>query len=119
MAKHETLVLENTREVLQFLKSRFPLYHLSNIFFRDVHYGILAFLEKKGKKTGYSAGEPIARAFIAALEKENILHAVDRQSWKLNLPEYKTPITKAAPAAAPKPAPKPEAATATAPATGQ
>jgi hypothetical protein len=116
MTKHETFVQENTREILQFLKSRFPLYHQSNIFFRDVHYGIMAFLEKKGKKIGYTAGEPIARAFIAALEKEGILQGVDRQSWKLNLPEYKTPVTKAAPAAAPKPAPKPEAAAAPVPA---
>ena len=123
MTKNETYVLENAREVLQFLKSRFPLYHQSNIFFRDVQYGILAFLERKGKKTGYTAGESIARAFIAALEKENILQPVDRQSWAVNLPEYKTPVTKAAPAAAPKPSPKPAAsavpAAAPAPAAGQ
>jgi hypothetical protein len=117
MTRHETFVLENAREVLQFLKSRFPLYHQSNIFFRDVQYGILAFLERKGRKIGYTAAEAAARAFIARLEKENILQPIDRQSWMVNLPEFKTPVTRAAPAAAPKPAPKPATPAAAVPAS--
>jgi hypothetical protein len=42
------VVRANSKDVLEFLKERYPLYHLSNIFFRDVHYGVREYLEKRG-----------------------------------------------------------------------
>lgn len=84
-----------------FLKSRFPLYHQSNIFFRDIQYGIQLFLERKGIKAGYPESEQIAHGFISALEREGVLIAIDRQSWALMYPEFRTPSSKPAPAARP------------------
>ncbi|MEK7249709.1 MAG: hypothetical protein AAB209_04720 [Bacteroidota bacterium] len=100
-------VLNNEKEVLAFLKSQYPLYHLSNVFFRDVQYGIQKMFERQGKKVGYPDAEKIAREFVGKLEKEKILTPIDRQSWVLNYPEYKTVAVKpAAPAkAAPGAAP--------------
>ncbi len=100
-------VLNNEKEVLAFLKSQYPLYHLSNVFFRDVQYGIQKMFERQGKKVGYPDAEKIAREFVGKLEKEKILTPIDRQSWVLNYPEYKTVAAKpAAPAkAAPGAAP--------------
>jgi GR25 family glycosyltransferase involved in LPS biosynthesis len=102
--KHQAYILENTKEVLVFLKSRFPLFHLSNFFFRDVQFGVQAFLDRKGMKVGYTAAEAIARAFIEKLEHEKLFLPIDRQSWTVNIPEFKKPVVKATPAAPPKPA---------------
>jgi hypothetical protein len=103
--KHESEVLERRTEVLAFLKSRFPLYHQSNVFFRDIQYGIQVFLERKGIRSGYPESEQIARSFAAMLEREGVFVPIDRQSWALNYPEFRTPKSKPAPPAAPKAAP--------------
>ncbi len=99
------LVRQNSKEVLLYLKERYPLFHLSNVFFRDLHYGIRDYLEKKGMKMGYAAAEDVTREFIKELEGEKILVPVDRQTWTLHYPDFKKPQAK--PVEAVKPAPKP------------
>lgn len=100
-------VLNNEKEVLGFLKSKYPLYHLSNVFFRDIQYGIQVFLIRKKMEIGYSDAEKIAWAFVARLEKEKILTSIDKQTWVLQYPEFKKPTTTPAPAAKPAPAARP------------
>ena len=100
---HAPEVVDHRLEVLRFLKSKFPIYHRSNIFFRDIQYGVQLFLARRGARVSYQAAELIARALVAALEKEGVLVAIDRQSWAVNYPEFRTPQAKPAPAA-PKPA---------------
>jgi len=91
--KETDLVRQNNKEVLLFLKERYPLFHLSNVFFRDLHYGIREYLEQKGMKTGYTTAEEVAREFIRQLETEQILVPVDPQTWTLHYPEFRTPQT--------------------------
>jgi len=93
-------------EFLAFLKTRVPVYHLSNIFFRDVHYAVIDFLGAQGMKIKHNPAEPLARVVIGQLEKEKVLVKLDHQTWMVHHPEYRTPVRKtAAPAAAPaKPA---------------
>ena len=117
--EHAPEIVDHRLEVLRFLKSKFPIYHRSNIFFRDIQYGVQLFLLRGGARVSYPAAESIARALVAALEKEGVLVPIDRQSWAVNYPEFRTPQTKPA-AAAPKsaaagpkpasPAPRPAAA---------
>ncbi|MBX2989712.1 MAG: hypothetical protein KF749_00940 [Bacteroidetes bacterium] len=96
-------VLSNEKEVLAFIRSYYPMYHLSNIFFRDVQYGIQKMFERRGERLNYAKAEEAARAFVEKLERNKILNRIDNQSWVLNYPEYKKPtVTPAAPA---KPAP--------------
>ncbi len=110
--KETELVRENSREVLFFLKERYPLFHLSNVFFRDMHYGIREYLEKRGVKMGYSAAEDVTREFIRELEGQKILAPIDRQTWTLHYPEFRLPPAKPAqparPAAKPVVPPKPQ-----------
>lgn len=108
-------VLNNEKEVLTFLKSKYPLYHLSNVFFRDIQYGIQVFLIRKKMEIGYSDAEKIAREFVAQLEKKKILSPIDKQTWVLQYPEFKKPITTPAPAAKPAPAVRPTSPAAAAP----
>ena len=112
MMNHVPEIVDHRVEVLRFLKSRFPVYHRSNVFFRDIQYGIQLFLLRRGAHVTYTGAESIARALVAALEREGVLVPIDRQSWAVNYPEFRTPQAKPA-AAAPKPAaaaPKPAAA---------
>jgi len=116
--KHAPEVVDHRLEVLRFLKSKFPIYHRSNVFFRDIQYGVQLFLLRRGARVSYQAADSIARALVAALEKEGVLVPVDRQSWAVNYPEFRTPqaapqakpapaAAKPAAGAAPKPAAKP------------
>jgi hypothetical protein len=116
-------ILNNEKEVLEFLKSHYPMYHLSNVFFRDIQYGIRTMLERNGHKVGYMESENVARMFVEKLEKENILTPIDRQSWVLNYPAFKKPAvvqaTPAKPAPGAAPAKSPAAAKPAAPGARQ
>jgi len=105
------LLIDNQKDFLKFLKARFHLYHLSNVFFRDMHYGVMAYLSVNGMKHEYSKTEELTHKIVESLEKENILKDVGRLAWLLVYPEFKKPMVKpvipakpAVPPAAAKPA---------------
>jgi len=89
--KARDLILTNQSEFLKFLKSKFPLIHTSNIFFRDFHYGVMSFLTDHGMKFTYTEAEGVAKEIGADLEKNGIFKKIDHQSWKLNYPEFTLP----------------------------
>ena len=57
---------------MAFLKTKFPLIHNSNFFFRDLHYGVMAYLASRGRHAGYIRAERIAREIAERLEREGI-----------------------------------------------
>lgn len=90
-------VINNKTEVLHFLKSRYPLYHNSNLFLRDVQFGLILFFQKKRRKVRNRDAEKIARGFLEHLQKANVVHQLDRQTWWLSLPEFQlNPVSKPA-----------------------
>ncbi len=103
-------LIERQTEVLEYLRGRFPMFHQSNLFFRDIQYGIQQLLNERGEHVSYAEAERRAREFCAALEGQRILIPIDRQTWTLNYPPFKTPERKK-PAEPSKPAPKPAGAT--------
>ncbi|MBP1655289.1 MAG: hypothetical protein H6Q28_1845 [Bacteroidetes bacterium] len=89
-------MIKDHAAVLKGLKTRFQVYHQSNIFFRDIQYGIQAMLLEQGVRVSYAEAEQ-------RMEQEKIFVARDRQTWALSYPEFKTPkVEKAPPAAAAK-----------------
>lgn len=92
--------------VLNDLKNRFMVFHQSNIFFRDIQYGIQAMLRDQGIKVSYVEAERLARQFVERMEQEKIFVRIDRQTWTLRYAEFKTPKVEkaAAPAGQPPPA---------------
>ncbi len=91
MKEHKKLItflVENQTSLMNYLKSRYPLYHKSNVFYRDIQYGIRHFLEKKGIKTSYTECESLANEIINLLENENTLLRVSNMSWRLNFPQF-------------------------------
>ncbi len=91
-----TIVIENQKDFLRYLKSEFPLYHLSNIFFRDIHYGVMNYLRAYKKKLRYYDGEEVTKSVIAEFEKIGILKKMDEQTWLLIYPEFQLPRVKKA-----------------------
>jgi hypothetical protein len=105
-------------EALEYLKQHYPMFHRSNIFFRDIQFGIRSMLEERGKKLGYAAAETLAREFVGRLEQRRILVAVDRQTWVVHYEQYRKPMSKPVAAEKPAPAPRPAAAVPPQPAAG-
>ena len=99
--KAQEYLLTHSTEFLGFLKTRVPVYHLSNIFFRDVHYAVIDFLGAQGMTVRHTPAESLARLVLEKLEKEKMLVKLDHQTWMVKHSEYRTPVRKTAPAAAP------------------
>jgi hypothetical protein len=92
--KHHDYILHHQKEFLEFLKSKYPMYHLSNIFFRDIQFGVQSFLAQQKLHVGYAKAEQIAGDVVTEMEKKKILTAIDRQSWVLHYPEFRKPAVK-------------------------
>jgi ribonucleotide reductase alpha subunit len=83
------VLMQNEIEVLQYLKNHFPLYHLSNIFLRDLQYGIMKYFEESRRtKLRYPEAEKIAREFAEYLEGKELFKRLNHQSWVLQYPEF-------------------------------
>jgi hypothetical protein len=83
------LLTSNHTEFLKFLKSQFPLYHKSNVFFRDLQYGVIEyFASVKKMKVPYAEADGIARQLADNLEKKEVLKKLDHQTWVLQYPEF-------------------------------
>src|SRR6266478_4738845 len=89
--KEAATILANQTEFLKYLKSKFTLVHLSNVFFRDFHYGVMSYLEDHGVKLKYYDAEQVARKAGEAFESAGIFKRIDHQSWLLNYPEFTLP----------------------------
>lgn len=92
-AKFLELIARNKKDFLQFLRSNFELYHLSNVFFRDIHYGVWRYLEEHHIHLRYDQAEEIAFETAVLFEKEKILKRLNERTWLLNYPEFRiTPV---------------------------
>lgn len=78
--------LINNKEIFfRYIAERFPVFTGSNIFLRDIQYGIKFFFEKKKIKLKYAQAEVLALEFISALVDSNDLAPFNKQTWKVNL----------------------------------
>lgn len=85
-------IVNNTADFLKFLKSKFPLYHDSNVFLRDVHYGVMSYLEDRpGKKLKYLDAEKLTLKVVEEFENQGIFRKVDGKTWLLQYPEFAIP----------------------------
>lgn len=92
-------IIQNKTEFLNYMKSKFSLIHNSNIFLRDLQYGLKFYAQEKMKKNiDYLKGEELAKQIAAEFVKSGIFSAIDHQSWRLNYQEFALPkVEKKAP----------------------
>lgn len=86
--KKSQYIIGNLVEFLQFMRGRAPLYHLSNLFLRDLHFSVMEFLKKKRVTVGQSEAEKVAREIALHLEKKNVLKKLNSNTWVLNYPDF-------------------------------
>ncbi|MBI5464449.1 MAG: hypothetical protein HY966_05805 [Ignavibacteriales bacterium] len=80
---------ENQTDFLEFLRSRFKVFHLSNVFFRDLHYGVMQYLASKKKSVGYTVAEAVTQDVIVLMERKAILKKLDERTWLVDYPAFK------------------------------
>jgi len=85
---YQNILKNEERTVLNYLKARYPLYHKSNVFFRDIQFGIKHYLESRDIKLKYTESEVLANEFISHLQSKGILRKLDEQIYLLNYPEF-------------------------------
>ncbi len=79
--------------ILNFLKAKFPIFHNSNIFYRDLQFGLIKYFDKKGEKLSYFDSAKLADSLSKNLEVKGIFVKINNFSWKLNYPEFVTAKT--------------------------
>jgi len=92
LLKYLELTKNDYQVFLNYLKAKFPLFHNSNFFFRDFHYGIKRYLEKKGILVSYEKAERIAKELSMYFESQGIFIRTNDLGWKINFPEFTTQI---------------------------
>ncbi len=81
-------LINEERTVLNYLKSKYPMFHRSNVFFRDIQFGLKHYLENREIKLTYTESEILANEFIKYLESKGILKKISSQIYLLNYPEF-------------------------------
>ncbi len=90
--KYIELIKNDYKIFLQFLKAKYPIFHNSNFFFRDLQFGALKYLEKKGIKISNGQAEKIAEGVGAFLEQQGIFVRIDNHGWRINYKEFVTTV---------------------------
>jgi hypothetical protein len=86
------LLKENYTGFLGFLRANYPIFHNSNLFLRDLQYGIFRFLEKKGYNLSLIDAKELAVELIRFLEEKGIFVPINNITWKLNFPDFVTRV---------------------------
>jgi hypothetical protein len=85
--------LLNDEEIfLQFLKTKFPLFHNSNFFLRDLQFGVKDYYKMKGINLSYSNSEKLARLFSEKMIHKKIFFKITDNSFKINNLNYITKV---------------------------
>lgn len=89
MNKHKELefLIQNEDLFFSFLKEKYPVFDNSNIFLRDIQYGVKSFFEKRDISLTYSETERIAEEIIKIFEDKNIFQKLRNNTWKVNFPK--------------------------------
>src|SRR5437016_452706 len=83
----------NPEVLLGFMRrTRKPVFHKSNVFFRDVQFAIRDYFDTVEREpVTLLEAERIAEQVIAMYERLGLLRKVNNQAWVLDSPEWITP----------------------------
>lgn len=76
--------------LFEFMKSTgYPVFHLSNIFLRDIEYGIRDYYRVTLRKDiGARESIRLAKELILDLEMKKIISPLSGSTWIMNMPEF-------------------------------
>lgn len=80
-------------DILRFMKNNgFPVFHMSNIFLRDIQYGIRDYFRATERiDIGSRESDACAHAMISGFERQGILVPFRTNTWILHLEEFLNP----------------------------
>ncbi|HUI31017.1 MAG TPA: hypothetical protein VLX91_12455 [Candidatus Acidoferrales bacterium] len=83
----------NRRGFLQFFRSKFPIFHLSNVFYLDIKYALKYYLVENHFKVADVELETLAETLINEMVLDGLFKYISNGTWTLNYPEFraKTP----------------------------
>ncbi len=83
-------------ELLHFMKDHgYPVFHHSNLFRRDVEFGIRDyFRDKTGKEIRPVEFSKLAEEVLKNLEREGKIHPRFQNTWVLDIPEFAPAVKK-------------------------
>jgi hypothetical protein len=83
--------IKNDEEVyLHYLKSKFPFFHKSNFFFRDLEYGTKQYLEKKNIDISTADNLELTNKLASYFEEKDYLRKLRDGVWVVNMPQFVT-----------------------------
>ena len=77
-------LITNKEIFFNFMKEKYPIFHNSNIFFRDLLYAIKNYFERKNHSLTYAQCEKLAFEFTGYLTSNNEITKVSENAWKVN-----------------------------------
>ncbi len=77
-------------EILNYFKTQFPIFHNSNVFYRDVQNGVKNYLWRKNIIVNNKQLEDLTGSYCKIAEDKNIFKKISDNNWTLNYPEFKT-----------------------------
>ncbi len=87
---HLELLKKEEESLLNFLKAKFPMFHNSNFFYRDLQYGLRSFLERKDIIINYNDADELAHSISKYFEEKGIFIKVNDLTWRLDYPKFIT-----------------------------
>jgi hypothetical protein len=96
MAKKEETIEKyfgNPEVLLGFMRqTRKPVFHKSNLFFRDIQFAVHDYFETvQGKKVTMPEAEQMTREIVQLYTKSGVLREVNNQAYRLDGPAWATP----------------------------
>ena len=84
------LVTQSEAEFMLFFASRFPVFHLSNVFYLDLKCALKDYLGTNHIKLSDQELESALNALIVEMVSAGILRQISNGTWTLNYPEFRT-----------------------------
>ncbi len=88
--KEIDFVLTHKLQFLGYFRSKFPTFHNSNVFYRDLRYALKYFVNSGGFKLTDAELEDVLNALVKVMVSDGILKSVSPGVWSLNYPEFRT-----------------------------
>ena len=88
--KEIDFIKRSKKEFLFFFHSKFPIFHLSNVFYLDVKYAVKYFLLSNNFKESDMELESITKALIDEMTSDGTFKRVSDGTWTINYPDFRT-----------------------------
>ncbi len=84
------LIVSEQEKFLNYYKFRFPVFHKSNVFYRDLEYSTKYYLESRNITISGKELTQVTQEFIKHLVSQGIFVYMSPLTWMLNYPEFST-----------------------------